>query len=303
MHKAVCLRDCIKHLVLKFDGKYVDATFGRGGHSAGILEKLEARGRLFAFDCDPDAAIVAYSMESIDASFKFYKANFTDIPQEMEKEGFSGKIDGILMDLGVSSPQLDVPTRGFSFLSDGPLDMRMDPSQGRPVSHFVNTASELEIRSVIREFGEERFASKISRAIVINRQIKAIETTQDLVSLIKEALPNYEPNKHPATRTFQALRIYTNRELEQLESLLDNIIKILAPSARIVILSYHSLEHKLVKKFFQKFGPGNQDPYSLKMATKKVFLKKIISCMPDISEIQENPRSRSARLTVYEKII
>lgn len=304
MHESVCLRASLDGLKIKSDGHYVDATFGRGGHSGSILSLLGDHGRLYAFDCDPEAETVACSMEKKDFRLKFFKTNFTDIPLEMEKEKMVGQIAGIIFDLGVSSPQLDSPERGFSFRYDGPLDMRMDPSQGWPASVWLASASEKEIHQIIKNFGEEKFARKIANAIVRSRTIQAIESTKQLSELIAKTIPNYEQNKHPATRTFQAIRMHVNNELGQLESVLENILPILEVGARIVILSYHSLEHICVKNFYKKYGPGNQSPIDLKFVQAKTTrLKRIGKAVrPSMEEIRQNRRARSAYLRVFEKV-
>lgn len=304
MHESVCLRACLDGLAIKSNGVYIDATFGRGGHAGSILSKLGPTGRLYAFDRDPDAAVVACSMEKKDLRLKFFNTNFSNIPQEMEKENLMGHVDGILLDLGVSSPQLDTPDRGFSFLQDGPLDMRMDPSQGWPASQWIAEASEQEISSIIRVLGEEKFAKVIATAIVKHRKNNTITSTIQLAELIKNTIPAYEQSKHPATRTFQAIRMHVNDELGQIESVFDGIVPVLAVKARIVVLSYHSLEHICVKNFLKKYGPGNQSPEDLRYGqSKKVRIKRVGKALrPSASELAHNRRARSAFLRVMEKV-
>lgn len=301
MHESVCLDACVNSLVTNVNGLYIDATFGRGGHATAILNKLDARGRIFAFDRDPEAAITAADIK--DDRLKFFANSFSNIPQELEKERLMGQVDGILLDLGVSSPQLDTPYRGFSFRLSGPLDMRMDPSHGRPASDWLAYATEQELISVIKNLGEEKFARRIAKAIITARQEKPLETTIELAELITAAVPVYEQGKHPATRTFQAIRMHVNDEIGQLESVLESCINILAVGGRIVVLSYHSLEHKLVKQLYKKYGPGNQDPKNLmRMGQKKTQLKRIIKVRPSAAEIAQNRRARSAYLRVFEKV-
>ena len=302
MHEAVCLDACVNGLITKVDGLYIDATFGRGGHSSAILTNLGATGRLFAFDRDPEAAKVAFSMENKDVRLRFFAKNFSDIPQELEREKLLGCVDGILLDLGVSSPQLDTADRGFSFRLPGPIDMRMDPSQGRPASDWLAECSESELINVIRKLGEERFAKRIASAIITNRN--KFTTTTELAEIISKAVPVHEPGKHPATRTFQAIRMHINQELEQLELVLAGAMRSLAVGGRLVVLSYHSLEHKAVKKLYQKYGPGNQDPNELQTKGSKIVALKRIEKARKASpvEIAHNRRARSAFLRIFEKV-
>lgn len=302
MHESVCLDACVNSLVTNVSGTYIDATFGRGGHATAILEKLDARGMLIAFDRDPEAALTAANIK--DNRLKFFLNSFSNIPLELEKERIMGQVDGILLDLGVSSPQLDTPDRGFSFRLPGPLDMRMDPSHGRPASDWLACASEQEIMTVIKTLGEEKYFRRITKAIVNARELKPIQTTIELAELVSSAVPYYEIGKHPATRTFQAIRMHVNNEIEQLEAVLAATIDILKIRGRIVVLSYHSLEHKLIKQLYKKYGPGNQDPKNL-MASgqKKVSLTRVIKAQrPSAVEVAQNRRARSAYLRVFEKI-
>lgn len=304
VHEAVCLDACVNGLIGNVNGNYVDATFGRGGHSSAILSKLGANGRLYAFDRDPEAAIVAHALVNKDVRLKFFGEKFTEIPQELEKEDMLGQIDGIIFDLGVSSPQLDTADRGFSFRLSGPLDMRMDPSHGRPVAFWLAEAKEAELYQIIKELGEEKFARRIAKAIVARRIVAPITTTVDLAEIVSEAVPVHEVGKHPATRTFQALRMHINEELPQLHLALTQALDVLSIGGKLVVLSYHSLEHKAVKQLFKKFGPGNQSPDDLKLlGSKLVRLKRASKTLrPSHAEISQNRRARSACLRIFEKV-
>ena len=249
-HTSVLLQECLDGLAIKPDGIYIDATFGRGGHSGEILSQLGEQGRLIAFDRDPQA-IEAAKRFADDKRFTIVHSPFADMAEVIESMSLSGEIDGVLMDLGVSSPQLDDAERGFSFLRDGPLDMRMDTSRGQSAAEWLAEADEQDITQVIKEFGEEKFGKRIAHAIVNERKVNPITRTSELVRIIDQAMPVKDKFKHPATRTFQGIRIYINAELEQLRVGLKAATAILKPKGRLAVISFHSLEDRLVKRFMQ----------------------------------------------------
>ena len=291
-HIPVLAEEVIEWLALKPNGVYVDATYGRGGHSALILERLSAQGRLLAFDRDPDAARAAGERFGTEGRFEFVRASFSQLADELNERSLSGSIDGLLLDVGVSSPQLDDPSRGFSFTHDGPLDMRMDPDAGRSAAEWINSASERDIADVIFQYGEERFSRRIAHAIVERRRRKKFATTADLADVIAHAVPRRERRIHPATRSFQALRILVNRELEELRAALDTSLDVLAPGGRLLVISFHSLEDRIVKRFMR--DAARADPPRLRIAAR------LIRARPE--EARRNPRARSARLRVAERV-
>ena len=277
------------------DGTYVDATFGRGGHSGLILTRLSPVGRLIAFDRDPEA--VAQANAITDERFSIRHEAFShvaDLP--------GASVDGILMDLGVSSPQIDNPVRGFSFRFDGPLDMRMDTTRGESVAQWLETAETNQITEVIREYGEERFAGPIAKAIVARRQERGpISTTTELAQLVAEQVKTREPGKDPATRTFQAFRIFINAELEELQQALEACLHILKPGGRLAVISFHSLEDRIVKQFIAKHGKDEYDRRAPFAAPKVMKLKALDRIKPSKDEISGNPRSRSAIMRVAQR--
>ena len=250
-HRAVLLKESIEGLNIHADGVYVDGTFGRGGHSRAILDKLGPLGRLIAFDKDPDAVVYAKQHFCNDKRFSIVQASFATIAGVAKEKQIEGRINGILLDLGVSSPQLDNPERGFSFMQKGPLDMRMDLNQMQTAASFVNHAKVDDMAKVFKELGEERFAGRIARAIEAAREKTHILTTSALAEIVKAANPKWEKHKHPATRVFQAIRIHINQELEDLNHFLKNSIQVLAVGGRLSIISFHSLEDRIVKQFLQ----------------------------------------------------
>ena len=303
-HKTVLLHEAVDGLNVKPDGIYVDGTFGRGGHSRLILEKLGNQGKLIAIDRDPQAKESAKLLDD-DKRFSFYHQNFASLKGILASQQLVGKIDGVLLDLGVSSPQLDQAERGFSFMKQGELDMRMDTTSGVSAKEWLATAELNEIRQVLKEFGEEKFATRIATAIVERREEKPIETTTELAELIEEATPVKDKHKHPATRSFQAIRIFVNQELEELKALLDMSTDVLAKDGRLSVISFHSLEDRIVKRFMKSKAKGDSYPKDLPIMEsdiKKEF--KVIGKAVKASheEIKENPRSRSAVLRVAEKI-
>ena len=279
----------------EFDGTYVDATFGRGGHSGLILSRLSALGRLIAFDRDPEAVAQANAIS--DQRFSIRHAAFShlaDLP--------GGSVAGILLGLGGSSPQIDNPVRGFSFRSDGPLDMRMDTTRGESVAQWLETAETNQIAEVIREYGEERFAGSIAKAIVARRQERGpISTTTELAQLVAEQVKTREPGKDPATRTFQAFRIFINAELEELQQALEACLHVLEPGGRLVVISFHSLEDRIVKQFIAKHSRDEYDRRAPFAAPKVMKLKALDRVKPTAAEVSGNPRSRSAIMRVAQR--
>ncbi|WMY94833.1 MAG: 16S rRNA (cytosine(1402)-N(4))-methyltransferase RsmH [Arsenophonus sp.] len=308
-HITVLLEEAVDALQLKKDGVYVDATFGRGGHSKLILSKLGKKGRLIAIDRDPEAVIIAKNIIT-DIRFSVKNASFSQLKSLIKKEGLIGKIHGLLLDLGVSSPQLDDAERGFSFLQNGPLDMRMNPATGQSAASWLMKASESDIAWVLKTYGEERFSKKIAKAIFFRNHYSkktALANTQELSELIVQIIPFKKKYKHPATRTFQAIRIYINNELEEIKTLLENALDILAPKGRLSIISFNSLEDRLVKRFIQKYSRGSQflsklplTDIELKIIGTGPILKMFRKIKPTREEIFKNPRARSAILRCAE---
>lgn len=285
-------------------GVYVDATFGRGGHAAAILARLDADGRLLAMDRDPAAIKHAQRRFGGDPRVRVRHGGFSEMAEFAAAEGVAGRIDGILMDLGVSSPQLDEVGRGFSFLRDGPLDMRMDTTRGETAAQWLAAAKEDEIVAVLRDYGEEKFARRIARAIVARRAEAPIDTTAQLAAIIAEAVPTREPGKHPATRSFQAIRIHINQELGQLRDCLARVVDLLAPGGRLAIISFHSLEDRMVKRFMRDEARGGDFPPGLPVPASafKPRLRTVGKAIhPGEAEVERNPRARSAVLRVAER--
>lgn len=304
-HQPVLLNETIENLDVKqkADGIYIDATFGRGGHSREILRALGPRGQLLAFDKDLTAIAEAESIH--DMRFKIYHGSFAALKDVVHQLGFGGLVQGILLDLGVSSPQLDEAERGFSFLHDGPLDMRMNTTQELTAAKWLKTAKEEEIANVIYKYGEERFSRRIARAIVLERAKSPILTTGRLAEIVSCAHPRWEKHKHPATRVFQALRIFINNELDELESCLDQSLEVLAIGGRLLVITFHSLEDRIVKGFFRKNSGFTTLPKHLPLMVKdmsKVLLKNVGKIFPSAEEIANNPRARSAKLLIMEKV-
>ena len=303
LHQPVLLNEVIQGLRIDPQGIYIDATFGRGGHSEAILEQLGPQGRLYALDKDWDA--IAYAKEHFAkyGRFSCTQGSFLSLKLLASDWGIAGKVSGILMDLGVSSPQLDNAERGFSFMQTGPLDMRMDRQQSLTAEMFINQSKEELLADVFFEYGEERYAKRIARAIVAARKIAAIRDTKVLAELVKEAHPKWEKHKHPATRVFQAIRIYVNRELTDLSACLEQCLDILTVGGRLAVISFHSLEDRIVKQFMQREALGDSLPKDIPiMSTKPLRLKKIGKAIkPDDLESQMNHRSRSAILRIGEK--
>ncbi|MFI4918131.1 MAG: 16S rRNA (cytosine(1402)-N(4))-methyltransferase RsmH [Legionellales bacterium] len=304
-HQAVLLHEAIAGLAIKSDGVYFDGTFGRGGHSQEILNNLNANGKLFAIDKDSDAIEHAKDHFGLDKRFHIIRGSFASIGAFAADLSLVGLVDGIILDLGVSSPQIDNPERGFSFMQQGPLDMRMDVSQVLSAAKFINEAEVNEMASVFRLYGEERFAGRIARAVVEARQVAPIVTTQQLAEIVKEANPKWEKHKHPATRVFQAIRIHVNQELTDLSSCLAQCIDVLAPGGRLAVISFHSLEDRIVKQFMRDKEQGTRPPPEVPVRyeeTKTNFKRVGKAVMPTEEEVNNNVRARSAVLRVGEKL-
>jgi len=296
MHEPVLAREAIEALAIRADGIYVDGTFGRGGHSRLILERLGPHGRLIALDRDPQAAEAARAMG--DPRFTFFKARFSELSM------VPAQVHGMLFDLGVSSPQLDDPARGFSFRHDGPLDMRMDPEAGMSAAEWLAHAEQQELGRVIRDYGEERFAKQIAAAIVAARRGAPIIRTRQLADLVGQAVRTREPGQDPATRTFQALRIHLNRELEEVSLMLPAATARLAPQGRLAVISFHSLEDRIVKRFMQSAArPEVPRKLPLKASEMPQPVLRIVGRAQRASteETRRNPRARSATLRVAER--
>lgn len=305
-HLPVLLPETLELLAVRPGGVYVDATFGRGGHSRAILQRLAPQGRLLAIDRDPAAVAAGRRLAREDPRLMVEHAEFSQLAELMRRHALIGGVDGILLDLGVSSPQLDTPERGFSFLHDGPLDMRMNPDSDLPsAAQWLAGASEQELAGVLKEFGEERFARRIARAIVQARGERPIERTGQLAKIVAEANPAWEKGKHPATRSFQAVRIFVNRELDEVAAALGQSLDVLAVGGRLLVISFHSLEDRLVKRFFKLGAKGDALPKGVPVtadaAKPRVRLlgKALRAGAP---ELDRNPRARSAILRGAEKL-
>ncbi len=303
-HVPVLLEEALQALQVKQDGVYVDATYGRGGHAQEILKRLGAHGQLLVFDRDPQACEDARRKFGADVRMKITQGPFSLLERTIDNLGLAGKINGILFDLGVSSPQLDDARRGFSFRTDGSLDMRMNPQAGESAADWIRRAEENEIARVIREYGEERFAKRIARVIVSERDIEPIMTTRRLAEIVSRAVPSREKNKDPATRTFQAIRIHINRELEELREVLPQTIRLLATGGRLVAISFHSLEDRIVKHFLRVEMKGDDLPPDFPVRHDQFHPRlktvgKVIRAGD--AEARRNPRARSAVLRVAER--
>ncbi|MXP67178.1 16S rRNA (cytosine(1402)-N(4))-methyltransferase RsmH [Pantoea sp. Aalb] len=304
-HNTVMLEQAVNSLNIKKNGIYIDCTFGVGGHSQLILSKLGKTGKLLAIDRDPQAIAIASKIK--DPRFSIIHGSFSSLLEYVTKRGLIGKIDGILLDLGVSSPQLNDPERGFSFMYDGPLDMRMDQTRGQSAAEWLLKAKKADITFVLKKYGEERFAKRIACAIVEQNFKKPIMTTKELVKIITAAIPIKDKFKHPATRSFLAIRIWINKELEEINRLLKDVIPILALNGRLSIISFHSLEDRLVKRFIRNQSRGPQVPIGVpisEMQLKEIGGYKLINIgklIPEKIEIKKNPCARSSILRIAEK--
>lgn len=305
-HITVLLNEAVEALVQDASGFYVDGTFGRGGHSALVLDQLADDGQLMGIDKDPTAIAHAHKRFADEDRFSIAHGSFAQLQEFVTERGLQGKVDGILLDLGVSSPQLDDASRGFSFLNDGPLDMRMDTSSGESAADWIARAEEKEIADVIYTYGEERFSRRMAKAIVAKREEEPITTTAQLSKIIAEANPAWEKGKNPATRAFQGIRIHINRELEDLESCLDQALEMLKVGGRLVVISFHSLEDRIVKRFIRQHVKGDEHiPRGIPVTNDmlKIRLKNVGKAVKaSASETEENVRARSAVMRVAEKV-
>ena len=302
-HTTVLLVEAVDAVVHHPDGLFVDGTFGRGGHSRALLARLSPAGRLVAFDKDPEAVAVGQALAAEDPRFSIVHESFADMATALAERGVA-QVDGVLLDLGVSSPQIDNPARGFSFRFDAPLDMRMDTTRGDTAAQFLANASERRIAEVLRDYGEERFAVQVAKALVARRESgQPVATTLDLSKVVAGAVKTREPGQDPATRTFQALRILVNGELEELEQGLSAALALLAPGGRLAVISFHSLEDRIVKTFIARESKEVVDRnspslYAAPQAMKLVALGRL---KPGVGEVRANPRARSATLRVAER--
>ncbi len=304
-HTPVLLDEVLAGLAVKATGRYCDATFGRGGHAAAILQQLGPAGRLCAIDRDPDAIAAGRERFAAEPRLTLVRGSFGRLEERVRAAGWEGGLQGVLLDLGVSSPQLDEARRGFSFMQDGPLDMRMDNESGLSAAQWLARAGEREIADVLFKLGEEKFSRRIARAIVAARAATPIGTTRQLADVVAGAVPTREPGKHPATRTFQAIRIHVNRELEEVEAALPQAVNLLAPGGRLCVISFHSLEDRLVKRFMRREAQG--DPLYAELPDVPPHARprlKLVggAVMASEEEIARNPRSRSAVLRVAERV-
>lgn len=303
-HVPVLLEETLQALCVRAGGNYVDCTFGRGGHSAAILDRLDHDGRLLALDRDPDAVAAARGRFAGDARFEIRHAAFAVLGAEVERRGWSGQVDGVLLDLGVSSPQLDLGARGFSFARDGALDMRFDPASGPSAADWLNSAAEREIHDVLRRLGEERYARRIAAAIVAARRSAPLRRTAELRELILRSVPTRERHKDPATRSFLAIRMHVNGELEQLEAVLPQAVAALRPGGRLAVISFHSIEDRMVKRFLRRGTGAGTLPPDLPLRADQIHatLRLIGRAQrPGAAELARNPRARSAVLRVAER--
>lgn len=304
-HETVLLDEAVAELITDPDGLYVDGTFGRGGHSSLILSRLSDKGKLIAIDKDPEACAVARTRFSADSRFEIVQTSFADLNGLIAEKQMPGGISGLLLDLGVSSPQLDDAERGFSFLRDGPLDMRMNPDAGISAAEWISVAEEGDISRVLKDYGEERYARRIARAIVEARGEQPITRTAQLAAIVKEANPAWEKGKHPATRAFQGIRIFINKELDDLEKVLAGVVDMLSIGGRLVVISFHSLEDRIVKRFIREQERGKPIPRGFPVMEKDIVrrLRSVGKARkPGESEVRENVRARSAVMRVAEKV-
>ena len=304
MHQTVLLREAVDALVTNPAGFYVDGTFGRGGHSRYLLQLLGDEGQVLGVDKDPAAGVAARQLACDEPRFEFFHGSFAELPRQLQRMGVDA-VDGILLDLGVSSPQLDEGERGFSFLHDGPLDMRMDTTRGETAAQWISSASIDEIALVLKEYGEERFARRIATAIAAARSEQAITTTARLAQVVSEANPRWEKHKHPATRAFQGIRIKVNRELEDLQALLGCALDMLRVGGRLVVISFHSLEDRMVKRYMRDMARGEQLPPGVPVRDSALNRRmKLVgrAVRASQAEVAANARARSAIMRVAEKI-
>ena len=304
IHQTVLLHEAVDAVVTLPDGFYVDGTFGRGGHSRFLLQSLNSSGRVLGVDKDREAQAAAHELAESEPRFQFFHGSFAELPQQLHGMGVDA-VDGILLDLGVSSPQLDDGDRGFSFMRDGPLDMRMDTSRGETAAQWLSRADLQDIAGVLKEYGEERFARRIASAIVAARAVSPIETTSQLARLVSEAHPRWEKHKHPATRSFQAIRIKVNHELEDLQAFLSVALDMLRVGGRLVVISFHSLEDRLVKRYMRDMARGDSLPRGVPVTDSQLNRRMRLvgrSVKASAEEVAGNVRARSAVMRIAEKI-
>ena len=304
-HSTVLLKEAVDGLAIDANGLYIDGTFGRGGHTAELLSRLSEKGSVIAIDKDLDAIAAGQARFAEEDRLTLVHASFAELAEIVKQAGKHGEVSGVLLDLGVSSPQLDVAERGFSFLRDGPLDMRMDISKGLSAAEWLASADEQDIAKVIKEYGEERFARRMAAAIVRERAEKPIERTVQLAKILADAHPAWERGKHPATKAFQAIRIFINRELADLEDLLQQVIDSLTVGGRLVVISFHSLEDRRVKRFIRDQERGIKLPKNLPIpdVDRGVRLVKVGKAIkPAAIEVENNVRSRSAVMRIAERV-
>ncbi len=309
IHVPVLFAESLDALAIRADGIYVDGTFGRGGHAAGVMQQLGDEGRLIAFDKDPQAVAVARQLFAGDERFSINRGSFAMLDEVVKDMGLLGRVDGVLMDLGVSSPQLDEAERGFSFMRDGPLDMRMDPDVGMDAAQWLASASHGEIARVLRVYGDENKAGKVASFILAAREKAPILTTLQLAEVIAAAIPARrkpgKPAKHPATKSFQAIRIFINKELDDLEVALDQTLDVLKPGGRLAVISFHSLEDRIVKRFIRDQARGAN--HAAGMPVPEYMLERKLKALgkdirPGARELERNPRARSSVLRVAERL-
>jgi 16S rRNA (cytosine1402-N4)-methyltransferase len=304
-HITVLLQEAVGQVMVDPDGFYIDGTFGRGGHSRLLLSQLGAGGRLLGIDKDPEAVRAGHELAREDGRFMIAHGSFAELQRLVTERGMLGQVDGVMLDLGVSSPQLDNPERGFSFLNDGPLDMRMNPEVGESAAQWLARAGEKEIADVLYTLGEERFSRRMARALVAERQEAPIVTTHRLAEIIKKANPKWERGKHPATRAFQAIRIHINRELDDLTDCLEQSLEVLKVGGRLVVISFHSLEDRIVKRFIRRQVQGDPVPRGLPVPESMLNQRLKSLGKPvkaEAGEVADNVRSRSAIMRIAEKI-
>ncbi|MFK8079222.1 MAG: 16S rRNA (cytosine(1402)-N(4))-methyltransferase RsmH [Granulosicoccus sp.] len=303
-HVPVLMHEAVENLTINKQGRYVDATYGRGGHSGYLLTQLQESGQLLALDRDPEAVSDAQARFAAETRFSIRQANFADLKAVLKEHGWLGEVDGLLMDLGVSSPQLDVAERGFGFSRDGDLDMRMDPSSGVSAAQWISTVGEGELVQVLKMYGEERYAKRISAAIVAARAKKSISRTLELAEIIKAAHPRWERHHHPATRSFQAIRIQINGELDAVRDALAAASSVLRVGGRLAVITFHSLEDRLVKRALRQPVPDPKIPRHLPQPVQDNHPWRVIGKPVKASEAElaDNPRSRSAVLRIAERV-
>ncbi len=306
MHLPVLFNESLRELSIKPDGIYIDCTFGRGGHSKGVLQQLGSGGQLLALDRDLDAIQSSHAKELMqDSRFQLKHSCFSGLQKIVEELGWLGIVDGVLMDFGVSSPQLDNANRGFSFMHDGPLDMRMDCSSGLSAAEWLAEVPEKELMHVLFDYGEERFARRIARAVVTQRLETSLQTTKQFADLVTAAIPVKEKHKHPATRSFQAVRIAINSELDEIKIVLNQAVNILSPGGKVVVISFHSLEDRIVKRFIRDESRGKYNPTKLPMLNEEIAAIRLKKCGKAIKasaeELAQNPRARSAVMRVAQR--